>query len=107
MTETPRPWDRRSTETTKAYAAFLAYIALGARRSVREAAHQNYIKTTSPGGISSAEGSTVRKWLGWSAKYKWVSLSLAREEWIASTSDEQIIINKLACELALCTSRRA
>ena len=29
VTETPRPWDRRSTETTKAYAAFLAYIALG------------------------------------------------------------------------------
>ena len=35
----------------------------------------------------------MRKWLGWSAKYKWVSRSLAREEWIASTSDEQIIIN--------------
>ena len=45
----------------------------------------------------------VRTWLGWSAKYKWVSRSLAREEWIASTSDEQIIINKLACDLALVT----
>ena len=41
VTETPRPWDRRSTETTKAYAACLAYVALGARRSVREAARQH------------------------------------------------------------------
>ena len=43
VTETPRPWDRLPTETPKSYAAFLAYVALGARRSVREAAHQNYI----------------------------------------------------------------
>ena len=30
-------WDRLPTETPKSYAAFLAYVALGARRSVREA----------------------------------------------------------------------
>ena len=45
----------------------------------------------------------VGTWMGWSAKHKWVSRSLAREEWIARTSDEQIIINKLACDLALVT----
>ena len=45
----------------------------------------------------------LRTWEGWSAKYKWVSRSLARAEWIASTSDEQIIINILACKLALVT----
>ena len=45
----------------------------------------------------------VGTWMGWSAKHKWVSHSLAREEWIARTSDEQIIINKLACDLALVT----
>ena len=94
---------RRADETPKSYAAFLAYVALGARRSVREAARQYHIKTTSTGEISSVEDTTVRTWLGWSAKYKWVSRSLAREEWIASTSDEQIIINKLACDLALVT----
>ena len=103
MTETPRRWGRRADETPKSYAAFLAYVALGARRSVREAARQYHIKTTSTGEISSVEDTTVRTWLGWSAKYKWVSRSLAREEWIASTSDEQIIINKLACDLALVT----
>ena len=27
-------------------------------------------------------------WMGWSAKHKWVSRSLARDEWIARTSDE-------------------
>ena len=103
MTDTPRLWDRLPTETPKSYAAFLAYVALGARRSVREAAHQNHIKTISTGKISSVEDTTVRTWLGWSARHKWVSRSLARDEWIARTSDEQIIINKLACDLALVT----
>ena len=37
MTDTPRLWDRRADETPKSYAAFRAYVALGARRSVREA----------------------------------------------------------------------
>ena len=100
---TPRRWDRLPTETPKSYAAFRAYVALGARRSVREAARQYHINTTSTGEISSVEDTTVRTWLGWSARHKWVSRSLARDEWIARTSDEQIIINKLACDLALVT----
>ena len=33
MTDTPRLWDRPADETPKSYAAFLAYVALGARRS--------------------------------------------------------------------------
>ena len=100
---TPRRWDRLPTETPKSYAAFRAYVALGARRSVREAARQYHINTTSTGEISSVEDTTVRTWLGWSARHKWMSRSLARDEWIARTSDEQIIINKLACDLALVT----
>ena len=43
MTDTPRLWDRLPTETPKSYAAFLAYVALGARRSVREAARQHCV----------------------------------------------------------------
>ena len=100
---TPRRWDRLPTETPKSYAAFRAYVALGARRSVREAARQYHSNTTSTGEISSVEDTTVRTWLGWSARHKWMSRSLARDEWIARTSDEQIIINKLACDLALVT----
>ena len=46
MTDTPRLWDRRADETPKSYAAFLAYVALGARRSVREAARQYHSNTT-------------------------------------------------------------
>ena len=95
MTETPRSWDRRSTETTKAYAAFLAYIALGARRSVREALRQNSGETAVSGKL--------RTWEGWSSKNAWVSRATARDEWIARTSDDQIIINILACKLALVT----
>ena len=55
MTDTPRLWDRLPTETLKSHAAFLAYVALGARRSVREAARQYHIKTISTGEISSDE----------------------------------------------------
>ena len=43
MTDTPRLWDRRADETPKSYAAFRAYVALGGRRSVREAARQYHI----------------------------------------------------------------
>ena len=42
-------------------------------------------------------------WLGWSARHKWVSRSLARDEWIARTSDDQIVSNVTACKLALTT----
>ena len=49
MTDTPRLWDRRADETPKSYAAFLAYVALGGRRSVREAARQHCVKTASSG----------------------------------------------------------
>ena len=41
--------------------------------------------------------------MGWSARHKWVSRSLARDEWIARTSDDQIVSNVTACKLALTT----
>ena len=97
MTDTPRLWDRRADETPKSYAAFLAYVALGARRSVREAARQHCVKTASSG----PKNTTVKHWLRWSARHKWVSRSLARDEWIARTSDDQIVSNVTACKLAL------
>ena len=37
----------------------------------------------------------------WSAKHQWVSRGLARDEWIARTSDEQIIKNLAAAKLTL------
>ena len=99
MTETPHPWDRLPAETPKSFAAFLAYIALGARRSVREAARQSNIESASETAIDT----TVRRWLGWSSKHKWVSRGLARDEWIAQVSDDQIVKNLTACKLALTT----
>ena len=91
---------RLPTETPKSYAAFLAYVAMGGRRSVREAARQYHSKTIAAGEISSAEDTTAGTWMGWSAKHKWVmSRSLARDEWIARTSDEQIVVNVKACML--------
>ena len=103
MTDTPRLWDRLPTETPKSYAAFLAYVALGARRSVREAARQYHINTTATGEISSVEDTTVRTWLGWSSRHKWVSRANARDAWLVRVSDEQIVVNLKACHLALTT----
>ena len=103
MTETPHPWDRLPDETTKAHTAFLAYVNLGARRLVREAARQHHIKATSEGDIKSVEDTTVRTWLGWSSKHDWVSRAIARDDWMQSTADEQIIMNITACKLALTT----
>ena len=99
MTETPFPWARRPSETPKSYAAFLAYIALGACRSVREAAGQHHVKN----GAASRKNTTINTWLGWSARHKWVSRANARDEWIARTSDEQVVSNLTACKLALTT----
>ena len=56
-------------------------------------AHQGSIKTVSSSTI-------VSRWLGWSAKHKWVSRADARDKWIARASDEQLIVNILACKLA-------
>ena len=75
----------------------------GAKRSVREAARQSNIESASSREEDTAVDTTVRRWLGWSAKHKWVSRGLARDEWIASTSDDQIIKNLTACKLALTT----
>ena len=101
QTNSTRPWDRRSAETVKAYAAFRFYCELGARRSVREAARQNNIKTTSLSEKHTRVNTTVRRWLGWSAKHRWVSRAAARDAWIAQVEDEQIVINIKACMLAL------
>ena len=103
MTETPHPWDRLPKETSISYAAFLAYVALGARRSVREAARQDHSRAIAAGEISSIEATTVSKWMGWSAKHKWVSRANARDAWMVQVSDEQILANLKACHLALTT----
>ena len=100
MTDTPRLWDRRADEPPKSYAAFRA---LGARRSVREAARQHHSKALSAGEILGQENTTVSTWLAWSSKHKWVSRANARDEWIARTSDDQIVSNVTACKLALTT----
>ena len=103
MTDTPRRWDRLPAETPKSYAAFLAYVALGARRSVRGAARQHHVSATAAGEIKGVEDTTVRTWISWSSRHKWVSRANARDAWIANVSDEQIAANLKACLLAMTT----
>ena len=43
----------------------------------------------------------LRTWEGWSSKNAWVSRANARDEWLARTADEQVVINIKACLLAL------
>ena len=76
------------------------------RCRVREAArqaHQKSIKTASFSDKPTRSSTTIRRWLGWSARHHWVSRANAREEWIARTSDEQNLANVTACKLALTT----
>ena len=103
MTEPPHVWERLHTETLKSHSAFLAYVALGARRGVREAARQHHSRAIAAGEISGVEDTTVSTWMGWSAKHKWVSRANARDAWIANVSDEQIAANVKADLLALTT----
>ena len=107
MTEPARAWDRLPTETPKSYAAFLAYIALGARRSVREAARQSNFKTTSSSEKCTRINTTIRRWLGWSARHHWVSRADARDAWLARVEEEQVVVNLKACMLALTTKALA
>ena len=73
------------------------------RRSVREAARQYHSNTTATGEISSVEDTTVRTWMGWSSRHKWVNRANARDAWQARVSDEQIVVNLKACLLAMTT----
>ena len=103
MTEKLKSWDRLPTETSKSYAAFLAYVALGARRSVSEAARKHHGQATEAGEIHGLEKTTQRTWEGWSSRHNWVSRANARDVWLANVSDEQIMANLKACMLAMTT----
>ena len=103
MTEQPHPWDRRPNETQKAYTSFLSYIAMGARRGVREAARQFHSTALAAGEKIGKEDTTMATWMGWSSKHQWVSRANARDAWLSSVSDEQIQVNLKACLLALTT----
>lgn len=95
MTDTPHPWDRLPHERVKAFDAFRTYCKLGVRRSIVSAIRS--ITEASP-----TQGQ-LRQWKSWSAKHHWVSRSLARDEWLASTADEQVQANLHECYLVITT----
>ena len=89
------PWERLPREGSKAYDALRTYCALGARRSIA-AAIQETTQT-----LPSA--SQLTQWKRWSKAHHWVSRSLARDEWLAHTADEQVKVNLHQCYLAITT----
>ena len=62
---------------------------------MRLAAHEYHREATALKEISGKEATTVRTWMGWSSRHEWVSRSLAKDEWLASTSD-QVLVENLA-----------
>ena len=74
---------------------------------MREAARQNNIKTASSREKGTRPSTTIRRWLGWSARHKWVSRANARDAWLARVEDDQIVLNLKACMLALTTEALA
>ena len=70
MTDTQRPWDRRTTESDPAYEAFAAYLDTGSLRDAYRQRSGNE-KATSPPGA----------WTGWSTTHHWVSRRAAYVEW--------------------------
>lgn len=59
------PWKQRKGETPKAYTAFMAYVALGPKRSLRK--------------LSEAEGYNLRQLERWSSQHDWQTRSGAHD----------------------------
>ena len=81
MTDTPRRWDRLTTESDPAFEAFAAYLETG---SLRDAYRQRSGKaqaTAAPGA-----------WTGWSTKYNWVSRRAAYVEFTVRECQDAIQI---------------
>ena len=70
MTDTQRPWDRRTPDSDPAYEAFAAHLETGSLRDAYRQRSGNE-KATSPPGA----------WTGWSTTHHWVSRRAAYVEW--------------------------
>lgn len=74
MTDEPYPWVRRTSERGKAYDAFQAYLRLGPRRSIRQAAENVGIRQ------DTAEGLSIR--------HDWVARSIAYDQHLATAATD-------------------
>lgn len=74
--DAPNPWDRRDTETAKAYNAFVVYRALGSGRSLAQAALELYGGSGKDGAKAGRPKnlSTVEKW---SSRHDWPARAAA------------------------------
>ena len=77
------PWTKMPSETSRAYAAFLAYCNLPVRlRSLRKAIDEHYGKRTA---------SRIRQFQEWSAEHMWVDRAAAWDNFvIEKTREDQI-----------------
>jgi len=81
----PQPWDRLPGESSKAYAAFIAYRDLGSYRSIRKAIEKQGLSVKA----------RLRTWLGWSSKYHWVERATAWSDHVSRLeldATERVII---------------
>lgn len=67
------PWDRRPDETSKAYAAFCAYLELGPERSIERAFRDR-------NGTERAQKTQGAWWRRWSSRHDWVERARAFDD---------------------------
>lgn len=68
----PQPWERLTTESAQAYAAFCVYRDMGAGRSVVRAYEQS-------GGKEGAKQASGR-WNGWAKRHRWAERAKAFDD---------------------------
>lgn len=74
MTDEPYPWVRRTSERGKAYDAFQAYLRLGPRRSIKQAAEDVGIREDSAQELST--------------RHDWVARSIAYDQHLATAATD-------------------
>ena len=83
MTDSRQPWERRTGESAKAYAAFWTYCQLPAAERSIDAAWRR-AKGRAEGG-SRADG----QWRAWAAAQDWVSRAAASDEHLAACQRQE------------------
>ncbi len=80
MNET-QPWDKHPDESSRAYAAFVAYRDLGPERSI-DKAHRAQWSANPQNGGKTAPKTAPRHWTKWSSDYRWVERTALYDQFV-------------------------
>ena len=94
MTDTQRPWDRRTPDSDPAYDACAAYLDTGSLRDAYRQRSGKVQATSAPGA-----------WTGWSTKYNWVSRRAAYVEFTVRECQDATQVGLVQIRKRLTTRR--